>query len=586
MNYITEGSPLSFFTDLFSKIKGAKEKAAASRREGDAKRNYIRGSISEYTKDLIMTFPTMVDNSLPPETASMISKATERNVVSMLRMLFASMQIKGSDGAEIISRIHKNINSALSLDDYIDIFDDMSALKSMKEAGKISYNERYYEKVLQEAWKAKNGREKRFPINSFNERSLSGYMVKRDNIMKRVSVHEVSEEYLRPLLEADDYYLDPDAVKLANLNQQNRINQFEIEDLEKGGASRKEREFELKSRDTETREKQFIHQIYKDEEDMKMRKAQFDAQQATDKKRLDLDYARHELSKDEYNLRKKELENRQKEFSKAYELQMKQDELQRKKAEAELKRQDTEARYKIQQYKDAHRAAEVDRFSKQLLDQDVKKVNELTPTLLTVSYNTLDTDGKLYDEKTFIAGVKSRLISVDPADIIERLIAKNKTKVSFLNFIRATTGEISFVKDFLFCTKQAKIDAKNSVKKGPAAKLWKVLESRSVKNNWHKLNRNGNDASSITTLVINQETVNMMKKEFDFNLEMIRNTRMIMEAYNLLAIVICDESIEVAKFFYAGNDNYEQQAYSSLEKEAKDNSYKKVINLIGQMNGR
>ena len=229
-----------------------------------------------------------------------------------------------------------------------------------------------------------------------------------------------------------------------------------------------------------------------------------------------------------------------------------------KKAEAELKRQGIEAKYKIQQYKDAHRAAEVDRFSKQLLDQDVKKVNELTPTLLTVSYKTLDTDGKLYDEKTFIAGVKSRLISVDPADIIERLIAKNKTKVSFLNFIRATTGEISFVKDFLFCTKQAKIDAKNSVKKGPAAKLWKVLESRSVKNNWHKLNRNGNDASSITTLVINQETVNMMRKEYDFNLEEIRNTRLIMDAYNLLAIVICDESIEVAKFFYAGNSNYEQ----------------------------
>ena len=141
MNYITEGSPLSFFSDLISKIKGAKEKASAARRESDAKKNYIRGSISEYTKDLIMTFPTMVDNSLPPETASMISKATERNVVSMLRMLFASMQIKGSDGAEILGRIHKNINSALSLDDYIDIFDDMSALKGLKESGKISYYE-------------------------------------------------------------------------------------------------------------------------------------------------------------------------------------------------------------------------------------------------------------------------------------------------------------------------------------------------------------------------------------------------------------------------------------------------------------
>lgn len=583
MNYITESSPLSFFSDLISKIKGVKEKASRERRETDAKRNYIRGSISEYTKDLIMTFPTMVDNSLPPETASMISKATERNVVSMLRMLFASMQIKGSDGAEIISRIHKNINSALSLDDYIDIFDDMSALKNLKEAGKISYNERYYEKVLQEAWKAKNGREKRFPINSFNERSLSGYMVKRDNIMKRVSVHEVSEEYLKPLLEADDDYYEYDPYE----SEEDRANKSLKLANDAELSSKKNRDYDSdRMFDRDMTSKQFIHQISQDQIRLAHDREKFIYQQVQDEKNIDLAMKRNEISRDEYNLRKKEFKNRKAEFEKNYNLQMKQFELQRKKAEAELKRQDTEAKYKIQQYKDAHRAAEVDRFSKQLLDQDVKKVNELTPTLLTVSYNTLDTDGKIYDERTFIAGVKSRLISVDPADIIERLIAKNKTKVSFLNFIRATTGEISFVKDFLFCTKQAKIDAKNSVKKGPAAKLWKVLESRSVKNNWHKLNRNGNDASSITTLVINQETVNMMKKEFDFNLEMIRNTRMIMEAYNLLAIVICDESIEVAKFFYAGNDNYEQQAYSSLEKEAKDNSYKKVINLIGQMNGR
>ena len=586
MDYITEGSPLSFFTDLIAKIKGAKEKATAERRADAAKKNYIRGSISEYTKDLIMTFPTMVDNSLPPETASMISKATERNVVSMLRMLFASMQIKGSDGAEIISRIHKNINSALSLDDYIDIFDDMSALKNLKEAGKISYNERYYTKILQEAWKAKNGREKRFPINSFNERSLSGYMVKRDNIMKRVSVHEVSEEYLKPLLEARnnnridyrDANLAADSIEYQQKASDLELSTRKIEDYDD------DRLNDIQYRNDDLRIK--TRQATTAEERLQDERRKFEYQQDLDKKKLDLDYSRHELSKDEYELRKKELKNRQDEFEKSFNLQQKQYELQKKKLEAELKRQQTDDKYRIQQYKDQHRAAGVDFLSKQLLDQDVKKVNELTPTLLTVSYNTLDTDGKLYDERTFIAGVKSRLISVDPADIIERLIAKNKTKVSFLNFIRATTGEISFVKDFLFCTKQAKIDAKNSVKKGPAAKLWKVLENRSVKNNWHKLNRNGNDASSITTLVINQETVNMMKKEFDFNLENIRNTRMIMDAYNLLAIVICDESIEVAKFFYAGNSEFEQQAYSSLEKESRDNSYKKVINLIGQMNGR
>ena len=223
---------------------------------------------------------------------------------------------------------------------------------------------------------------------------------------------------------------------------------------------------------------------------------------------------------------------------------------------------------------------DIDTMSKQLLDSDVKKANEIVPTLMIIRYNELNTDGTIYGQKAFVAGVKSRLIPVDSSDIVERLVVKNKTKINFLNFIRATTGEIKLVKDFLLGVEQAKIDAKNSVKKGPAAKMWKVLENRSIKNNLNKLKRKGNDASAITTLVINQETVNIMKKEYDFDIENIKNARMIFDAYNLLGLVIADESIEVVKFLYVGNDTWEQQAYSYLERESNDNSYKKVINLL------
>jgi hypothetical protein len=205
---------------------------------------------------------------------------------------------------------------------------------------------------------------------------------------------------------------------------------------------------------------------------------------------------------------------------------------------------------------------------------------------MIVRFNELGPNNEIYSQKPFVAGVKSRLISVDSEDIVDRISVKNKTKVNFLNFIRATTGEIGFMKDFVLCLNQNKIDAKNAVKKGEAAKMWKVLENRSSKNVLNKTKRAGNDASAITTLVINQETINILKKEYDFDLEKIKNARSILEAYNLLGIIICDESIEVAKVLYAGNDNWEQQAYSYLEKESNDSSYKKVINLIGKMNGR
>ena len=77
-----------------------------------------------------------------------------------------------------------------------------------------------------------------------------------------------------------------------------------------------------------------------------------------------------------------------------------------------------------------------------------------------------------------------------------------------------------------------------------------------------------------------------MKNVHKFDLEKMNNTKMICDSYNLMGIIIADESIEVIKSYYVGNNNYEQIAYSFLEKEAKNSDYKKMINLFGKMNVR
>jgi hypothetical protein len=112
--------------------------------------------------------------------------------------------------------------------------------------------------------------------------------------------------------------------------------------------------------------------------------------------------------------------------------------------------------------------------------------------------------------------------------------------------------------------------------------MWKTLESLAVKNKTNKLRKSGNDASAITTLVVNQETVNLIKKDYEINLENPSIARMILNEYNLLGLIIADESIEVVKFLYDGQDMFEQQAYSFLERENNDKSYKKIINLMSQ----
>ena len=423
---------------LFSSVRRV---LGLSKPDKNKKDTYLNGSISSAAKDLIMTFPVMCDNSLPISTASMISKAHERNVITMLQLLFSAMQMNSKDGREVIASIHTNLKTNYSMDDVVDALDGIS---NAEEPGKAIYNllgenvqlsDRDLKNLINEMTEALKTMNKSFPVESLSETSLNDFTIL--NVNGNTIVREAAPQKKEIVKEDNEVYLS----------------------------------------------------------------------------------------------------------------------------------------------------------AEKLLDSDVKKANELAPSLIVVQYNELEDDAqggkKIFQKTSFVAGVKSRLIAVDNMDIVERIVSKNKTALNFLNFIRATTGEIHIVKDFLLSIDQAKIDAKNSVKKGQAARMWKALEARAIKNNRNKLRKEGNNASAITVLVLSQETVNFLKTKYDFDIENLKNATMILEAYNLMGLFIADESIEVVKSLYDGNTEFESTAYQYLRRENNNNSTEKAItNLLGQANRR
>lgn len=427
---------------LFSSVRKVLGLSKADDNKKDNYLRYLNGSISNAAKDLIMTFPVMCDNSLPISTASMISKAHERNVITMLQLLFSAMQMNSKDGREVIAKIHTNLKTNnYSIDDVVDALDDIS---DSSEPGKAIYNllgeniqlsDRDLKNLINEMTETLKTMNKSFPVESLSETSLNDFTVL--NVNGNTIVREAAPQKKENSKEDNEVYLS----------------------------------------------------------------------------------------------------------------------------------------------------------AEKLLDSDIKKANELAPSLMVVQYNELEVDAKgdkkIFQKTSFVAGVKSRLIAVDSMDIVERIVSKNKTALNFLNFIRATTGEIHLVKDFLLSVDQAKIDAKNSVKKGQAARMWKALEARAIKNNRNKLRKEGNSASAITTLVLSQETVNFLKTKYDFDIENLKNATMILEAYNLMGLFIADESVEVVKSLYDGNSEFESTAYQYLRRENNNNSTEKAItNLLGQANRR
>lgn len=218
--------------------------------------------------------------------------------------------------------------------------------------------------------------------------------------------------------------------------------------------------------------------------------------------------------------------------------------------------------------------------SNRLLSSEIKKANEMVPTLMLI--NTIDPSTGANMQS--VVGVKSRMISVPSGEVVGRILANYQDSNNLLKFIKLTTRETSFIKDFLLAVDSAKLDAINNSKKGSATALFNALERRSQNGKIRKMAKTEKQfAKAIATLVISQEDVEDLKKMNGVDVESIRIIKPIMEKLNLLYFVIIDESSESIKILVDGSDDYEVYPFSALEKENKDDTYKKVINLMAKM---
>ncbi len=205
-------------------------------------------------------------------------------------------------------------------------------------------------------------------------------------------------------------------------------------------------------------------------------------------------------------------------------------------------------------------------------DVDIKKVNNMMPSVLVV---------KLHNEKTGVVtnvavGVKAKLQYVPQDEVIYRISSKNKDKNMLFNFIRSTTREISFLKDFLFALDKAKLDAIKIQKSSNS--VWKILERRAIRNKARLLN-NGGGYGGIVSLVISADTLATLNKEYNFKAT-ISEVENLISQYNLLAFFVADDVNERATYLFDdASRQFTTMSYTALEK-TDGKEYKKIINLL------
>ena len=175
--------------DIMDIWDGIKQLSSDKIRDAGKKNPMTSSSIAKASSNLNLVFPVICSRGISIENASMISKAVERNAVTMLQRLFASWQIAGEDINSVqtyINQFHKNLSSkSMSLDDLFELSDRIDGTHTGKD---------YSFYVKEGAIKADLANLDFYLPTSINESSLLQYSVKEGAVTNDIGNNEDGNE--------------------------------------------------------------------------------------------------------------------------------------------------------------------------------------------------------------------------------------------------------------------------------------------------------------------------------------------------------------------------------------------------------
>ena len=437
-----------------------------------SKKNPSIKSITRANKDLTMTFPVMVSNTVDPASAQLVSRALERKFVTLTQMLLSAISITSSkDAIDHLKNVHSNLDlsSLFDVDDYLAISQEATA-NHIFDATEIKA---VYEAFRQERLHAK-------PLNHLHEflsKDVTDAIARQPRVASNIANRKFNDLPDEDKVRVMNYYGSDTVSRNKALEKQNKSLVQQLKDIERDNSKLSNSNSNLQSR---------------------------------------LDDIRNNT-----------------------------------------------------------RAG----LTKLAKDQDYKKANELQPTLLQIQFISTNDNNDPITVDAYV-GIKTKIYCVDSADIANHIVSKRSYNFSLYNLIKATSGEIEFWRDFVFAIKKAKIDAVSNTHRGSSSKLWKVLERRALASKINRFMSARNDATAITTLMVSAYDVEMLRKMEDIDISDSRVARKLMDDYNLVGIVIVDDSTESAKIIFdTGDDEYEPYTFKTLKRDDKMD-YKQMIQLL------
>ena len=208
--------------------------------------------------------------------------------------------------------------------------------------------------------------------------------------------------------------------------------------------------------------------------------------------------------------------------------------------------------------------------------------NELVPSLMSVQLVQRNDAGQNIPIH-FLLGIKAVLHPVGSVEMINNVFkAFDKgSRGKFFDFLRWTTGEISFIKDLVLGLDEVKrdISAERNKKESP---WWNILRNRNSMGRFRRWTKTAPLLPN-ATIAMTQAEVDNLRANTGVDILDPGSAVQVMQQLGLLQFIVVDDANDVAYFLIDGQTKFQTYTFNALQRDNGD-AEKQAMRLIKQMN--
>jgi len=214
---------------------------------------------------------------------------------------------------------------------------------------------------------------------------------------------------------------------------------------------------------------------------------------------------------------------------------------------------------------------------------NIEQANRWAPTLLDLTIMIMYGESRLPVETKLTLGIKCPLHQAPSLDLMTSLGTALQRDSFTLQFFRMFTGETTFLKDFVLNLKNIKARTVGQLGTGAKLleKLRKQAEWNVARQSWFvKVATEKGFVPPTATLAVTADEVVQIKSLYRTDFGSLGTVREFMRAHNLLGFMIVDEAIGLVRMYDDGSEDFDRLPLSELKRQSAETSIKDVLKIM------